>query len=270
MQVGREGEAAMLPEFDRVLFRKAPLQLVVAQVRFPLLTRFGEGGFIAPFHEALRDEYPRASREQQMAFQLSPRGLEPTAGDTLWRLTSRDERWAVVLGEAALTLEVRGYSSIDDLLARFQRILTAARDTLGVVERARIGLRYVNELHHPRARTLEDWIMLLRAELIGFAPTRLLDGHVEHMLHEVRLRRADGTLAIRHGLLSDSTGESTSTDETERYYLLDFDYYDVGEEDLDVPAVVTRMRAYNDLMYRLFRWTLSQQLYEYLEPEHVG
>src|SRR3954447_2217123 len=60
----------MLPEVDRVLFKNAPLRLVIGQVRFPLLLRFNEGPFIAPFQDALASEYPVVSREQQVSFQV--------------------------------------------------------------------------------------------------------------------------------------------------------------------------------------------------------
>src|SRR5438105_1006709 len=125
-----------LPEFERVLFRKAPLKLVVAQIRFPVMPRFCESGFIAAFEEALRSEYPRRSREQQLTYKMSPQGLEPAAGATLWRLATRDNHWAVVVGETAVTLEVRGYTAVDELVDRFARILSAASETLDVTERA--------------------------------------------------------------------------------------------------------------------------------------
>ena len=53
-----------------------------------------------------------------------------------------------------------------------------------------------------------------------------------------------------------------------KFYLIDLDYYDMSEYDLDISATIKQMQAYNDVIYRFFRWTLSEKLYDYLEPIH--
>lgn len=260
-----------LPEYDRVLFRKAPLAMVIGQVRYPILPRFSDGTFIASFQESLEADYPAVSREHKMVIQVSV-GEETQKGpsEVLWRFATRDRRWSVVLGETAVTLEVPGYSSIDEFLDRFSRVLTVAQETLRITERARLGLRYVNEIRHPQGNTLADWAALLRPDLLGLGASDLLDGRTEHMAQELRIQRPDGTLAIRHGLLTGTGSLVPQPDSpppiSERFYLIDLDFYDPTECDLDVAATVNQMRAYNDLMYRFFRWTLGEQLYNYLEP----
>jgi uncharacterized protein (TIGR04255 family) len=260
-----------LPRYERVIFRKAPLALVLAQVRFPILPRFAEGGFVAPFLEALRSQYPRTERAQQVTIQLSPQGIQPGGpGGTLWRLATRDERWTVVLAETAVTLEVRGYSAVDELLERFETVLRTAQATLGVTEQVRLGLRYVNELRHPAAHSLADWVRLLRPEFVGFAASDLVEGQVAQTLQEVQWQRADGVLAVRHGFLPETEKGSAPAIATGHYYLIDLDYYNTIETELRPDAVVTQLRAYNGVQYRFFRWTLGEALYEYLEPVHVS
>lgn len=254
----------MLPEVERVLFRNPPLRLVVGQVRFPLLLRFNDGAFIAPFQEALADDYPVVSREQQISFQVSPKGLQ-SGGETLLRLSSRDALWAVVLGEGALTLEVRGYSSIEEFSRRFAKALSAARDLLNVRERARLGLRYINEFRDDAAQTLEEWRRLLRPEVLGFAGTDLLGGSIEQMVQEVQVKRHDGVLAVRHGLLVGGVVEPVPPG-AGRFYLLDMDYYDGRQGVLDVDGTTRTLGDYNDVMYRFFRWCLGDELYKRLEP----
>src|SRR5688572_2034801 len=133
-----------LPIYDRVIFRKPPLRLVLGQVRFPFLFRFNERPFLAPFQEAIQAEYPRVAQEQQLAVKVTPKGVEPT-GEALWRFSARDGAWSAVLGEGGLTLESRRYTSIDDFVARFERLLAAAVECLGVEERTRLGVRFINE-----------------------------------------------------------------------------------------------------------------------------
>src|SRR5258706_13488947 len=96
-----------LPEYKLVRFKKSPLRLVVGQIRFPIIARFKQEGFIAPFQEAVRSEYPGCVREQTLTYQLSQTGISQVPGEFLWRLSTRDSMWSVVVGESALTLESR-------------------------------------------------------------------------------------------------------------------------------------------------------------------
>src|SRR5438128_569937 len=150
-----------LPEYEWVQFRKAPLRLVIGQMRFTIIPRFEQKAFIAGFQEAIRSEYPRVSREPTVTYQLSPTGINPNLGETLWRFPSRNNRWAVVVGESAITLESRGYASMRDFLERFRFLLETASATLEVADRLRLGLRYINEIRYPKAETIAEWRTLL-------------------------------------------------------------------------------------------------------------
>lgn len=257
-----------LPEYEWVQFAKNPLKLVVGQIRFTTLLRFEQKSFIADFQEAVRDEYPKVAREASVAIQISSAGVSQDAGEFLWRLSSRDNLWSVVIGETSLTLESRKYSSMQDFLERFNRILEAAKDTLEISDRLRLGLRYVNEFSYPDARDIVDWRSLLKPEFVGFEASSLLDGHLTHMFQDIQIKRQDGVLAIRHGLLEGSIVAPLPQQQINsgRFYLLDLDYYDMTECELDVLATLNQMRNYNDIMYRFFRWTLEDVLYNYLEP----
>ena len=260
-----------LPEYEWVQFRKAPLRLVIGQIRFTIMPRFEQKSFIAGFQEAVRSEYPRVSREPTVTYQLSPTGINPSLGETLWRFSSRDNHWAVVVGESAITLEARGYTSMRDFLERFSFLLETANETLEVTDRLRLGLRYINEIRYPKAENLAEWSRLLNSEFVGFEASSLLDGRVDHTLQEIQVERPDGVFSIRHGLLNGAVVVSLPQEQlaSGRFYLIDLDYYDNIEHDLDIPAIVKQMQDYNDVIYRFFRWTLSKKLYDYLEPIHA-
>ncbi len=260
-----------LPEYEWIQFRKAPLRLVIGQVRFTIMPRFEQKAFIAGFQETVRSDYPRVSREPIVTYQISPTGINPSPGETLWRFSTRDNRWAVVVGESAITLEARGYVSINDFLKRFRAILEAASEKLAVTDRLRLGLRYTNEIRYPAAQTLVEWRTLLNPEFVGFEVSSLLDGRVNHTLQEIQVERHDGILSIRHGLLNGSVVVPFAQEQPAggQFYLIDLDYYDTTECDLGIPATIKQMQDYNDIMYRFFRWTLSETLYNYLEPGHA-
>src|SRR5260221_13999264 len=105
------GGRMKLPEYEWVQFRKTPLRLVIGQVRFTIMPRFGQKAFIASFQEAVRFDYPRVSREPTVTYQLSPTGLSPRPGAPFWRFPALVHRWAVVVGETAITLDALGYPS---------------------------------------------------------------------------------------------------------------------------------------------------------------
>lgn len=259
-----------LPRYERVLFGKSPLRLVIGQVRFPLLFRFNEKPFLAPFQEAIQPDYPRVAQEHQVAVKFSDKGVEP-AGETLWRFNDREGAWSAVLGEGALTLESRKYTSIDDFAGRFEKLLNAATKHLGIEERTRLGLRFINEMRSPSATKLSDWAELLNPKFIGYGgAAELLDGTIEHAFSEIQSKRADGTLAIRHGLLTGTTVEPRASDrqvEQGPFYLLDLDYFDGAEGDLDIAGMLAQVRSYNESIYQFFRWALDRgKLYAQLEP----
>lgn len=260
-----------LPEYEWVQFKKAPLRLVIGQVRFTIMPRFEQKAFIAGFQEAVRSKYPRVSREQTVTYQLSPAGINSGSGEALWRFSSRDNHWAVVVGESAITLETRGYASMSNFLERFRQILEAASETLGVTDRLRLGLRYTNEIRYSNAESLAEWRTLLNPEFVSFDASSLLEGRVDHTLQEIQIERSDGVLSIRHGLLNGTVVAPLSQEQPSggRFYLIDLDYYNMTECDLDISAAIKQMQNYNDIMYRFFRWTLSETLYNYLEPIHA-
>jgi uncharacterized protein (TIGR04255 family) len=260
----------LLPEYEPVRYRQPPLRLVISQVQFPILLRFLEPGFVAGFQEALAGNYPQVDREQQMTFQLSPEGMGPGPTETLFRFSDRSSGWSVILGEGSLTLEARAYSDGKELLKRFEQMTVTARETLGVRQRARLGLRYVNEFRLPGVTTLAAWKDYFKPEFLGFAGA-LFGESVTRMAQDVQVARPDGRLAIRHGLLQGTPvvpPRPTEPMSTAPFYLLDLDYSDEREVELDVPATVNQLREFHVFIYRFFRWTLSERLHSTLEPLH--
>lgn len=260
-----------LPSYERVLFGKSPLRLVIGQVRFPLLFRFNEKPFLAPFQEAIQPEYPRPTQEQQAGVKITPKGVEPT-GESLWRFSDRESNWSVVLGEGALTLESRRFTSIEDFIGRFEKLLNAANTHLGVEERSRLGLRFINEMRSHGATTLKDWAALLNPDFAGFTGADLLPGPVEHAFHEIRSKPENGTLVIRHGVLTGTSVMHAAETASPQgpFYLIDIDYFDDRESRLDLEETIKTLRAYNDAIYQFFRWAVDGKIYKQLEPRSAA
>ncbi|HAG99282.1 MAG TPA: hypothetical protein DCL75_10595 [Ktedonobacter sp.] len=260
-----------LPEYEWVQFSKAPLRQVIGQMRFTIMPRFGQDTFIAGFQQAIRATYPKVAREAAVTYQLSSTGIQPNMGEKLWRFSTRDLRWSVVIGESAITLESRDYNSMNDFLNRFRFLLKMAKEQLEVTDRLRLGLRYINEVRYPGAESLAEWRTLLNPEFVSCDASELLGGKVDHTIQELQVHRPDGVLAVRHGLLNGIVVAPLAPEQpaTGPFYLIDLDYFDMTECELEIPATIQQMQEYNDVMYRFFRWTLSKKLYDYLEPIHA-
>ena len=257
-----------LPPVKRILFDRAPLVLTLAQVRYPAVIRFGEQSRLAALQDDLSKDYPDARPEQQMSVALNLGGVQQSqTSSALWRFSSLDGTWSVVVGQDAVTIEARAYEQIDHFAERVRRVLTAVEKHLGPTHQRRLGLRYVNEFRHEDGETMATWRGLLNQELLG------LSGHlgesVDHSFHEIRARTEDGVLLIHHGLLrgsSDGTPEVAATNEP--YYLLDLDYFSEDPAKWDKEEVIRRIRSWNDSMYRLFRWSMTPSLFEHLGPRY--
>ena len=261
-----------LPDYPHVIFENPPLALVVGQIRFAPLPGFAEGVSVAAFGRRLRDRYPKRERVEQINISLSPaHGVEQQQGPMLWKFSSTDDAWSVVLAEDALTLEVRGYTFITEFLDRFSEIIDCLVETLDPGLQTRLGLRYIDEFRYPGAATIADWATLIRPEVLGLATTAdelFGSSTVQNTRQQLEISLPDGALTIRHGLLSGTSIQPLAGEIPPQgpFYLLDMDYYSVGNQEIRSGAVVDTMTAYNQTMYRFFRWVMRDKLYESLEP----
>jgi len=249
-----------LPHYDRVLFRKAPLELCLAQVRFPPLARFVHSEYIDAFREAVEDDYPVFARGQAMSVTLGPQGITSAGAGEVLRFTSIDSQWSIALMSESVALEARQYSTIDEFSERFVSILQRLSDHLRPGIQTRFGLRYVNEIRlHPEGDTYDGWRKLLNPELLGIGANNILGGTVEQTVGEIRTRRDNGVVLLRHGFLDGTTVASLgrAQPKTGPFYLIDIDHYDetTTRFSLDLEE---RLMAYHDFIYRVFSWCVGR------------
>lgn len=89
-----------------VPLRDAPLERVIAQVRFPPILSIHKTDGVADFQEALRADYPHLHRNDVRNIEIGP-GLEPNISEAVvWRLADRPEpaEWRVSLGKDFVAL----------------------------------------------------------------------------------------------------------------------------------------------------------------------
>lgn len=262
-----------LPRFPRVLFRKPPLALTLAQVRFD--PRFGVADTrrLAAFQESIEDVLPRVEQEMQMGLQISLRGIEaqPSAQE-LTRFRSADGRISALLGRDALTLEIRKFDRIEELEEHFRRAIDALIEHFRPPTHTRVGLRFINEFRHPKGNTLPGWKDLLKPELFGLAGESMFGDSVQDCMQQVRIADDGYSILIRHGFSPRGSTVPPPTNEDAQdgpFYLLDLDCFSEEPGPLESGAVIDRVKTFNEQLYGLFRWSLSDALFESFEPTDV-
>jgi uncharacterized protein (TIGR04255 family) len=250
-----------LSQWPRVIFDNNPLKAVVLQVRFPPILALSQAAGVAPFQSAIREVYPRAEAPgQQVTLVIGPAGtMPPVAQPGPWRFLD-EQGWVAGLGTDSVSLETTNYEQYEQFEERAVKILEAARSTLGLTERVRLGLRYINEIHHPKARTVGEWRHLLKPELLGVSGGELLGDRVIQTLQQIEVRLDDGMLTVRHGC---TVGDGPSP------YVIDMDAHDDAIRPFVVDEIVARVLSYRAWIGGFFRSSLQPELYDFLRPREV-
>ncbi len=260
-----------LPLYDPVIFHNSCLELCLAQLKYPPIQRFHDENYISDIREAIATEYPLVATEQAMNIVVNPQGIiGQTPGTNMLRFTSIDSRWSVVLSSEFISLETREYTNVTEFSNRFASLSGLLDTHFKPRYRLRFGLRYVNEFRYPEGGNYEAWIKLLNPGLLDPVTRGAIGGRVEQTIGEVRTNRYDGSLLIRYGFLQGTTVVPTQNHppKTGPFYLLDLDYYDETPVPFDAQAPIKQMHTYNDVLYRVFRWSIGEgELYQYLRGE---
>ena len=248
------------PEQPRL--RSAPLRVAICQVRFPRL--FGlSGPEIRPLARALYEAYPSASEDeiQNLQLEVSPQGLRPKGGHPVaaYRFESEDGNWTITLTQEWLAMETTAYSGFRDFAERWLQVITETREVVPIEEETRLGMRYVNELPVGPEVSIARLREVLTAEVVG--PFNL-DEDAEAVLRswqELRFRHSEGGCTMQHGYVQNATEDWV--------YVLDFDGYREGRREMDLDEQVKAMASINHHIFKLFRKSITDELFETFEPE---
>jgi uncharacterized protein (TIGR04255 family) len=229
----------------------APLRSMLAQVRFAPLQDLARAEVVERIHDRIAQRYPRRLEQQQLAI-----GPFVEGSTRLWRLTDFSGEWAVVIAPDFLTIETSAYTRWEEVAERLREALDALTSAVLIPARERIGLRYVNEIHREGG---DAWETYVNSSLLGIAASPLGQA-VRQSLSEVQFDSSPGTVALRHGLVS---GDPP----TEQFYLLDIDCFDADAVPFIADELIETFASFNDVAFRLFRWSLTDDFYASLREE---
>lgn len=256
-----------LPE---VHLPNAPLERVIAQVRFPAILAIRNPDKVAGFQEMVRGRYPALNEERVQTIDLTNVDSPSFREGVIWRFTdgSNSFAWRVSLGVDFLALETSDYQSRGDFIDRIEEVLDALETCFAPREVRRLGLRYVDRLTDDALARIEDLIM---PEVLGILSTtgelsKAISRSVHHKMTEAQFSGPEETrIQGRWGLLSENaTYDPNAVEPLDKpSWILDLDMFSTEPQDFECEALLTDTRSFADCLYWLFRAMVKNEFLEF-------
>ncbi len=241
------------PQAKRRTLASPPIELIIAQARFPTLAElFSNEGYV-PFASAVRDQFPNASPVSQVALEIAPDRVSERGRIPIWQFEDLDARWTLTLTPEFLALETRQYQSFSAFRDKFGSAWAALTDRYQVTDRTRLGLRYVDRFADDKQSNLpSNWLSMIRPDLYRFRDQcgeMKQSGSYEHRFDiEESL-----TLAFRYAF-RDRGFSGIATSE----FVLDLDAFDPSHAPAgDVPS---RLGDLKEIAHNAFWWVFENLL----------
>lgn len=272
----------LFPSSSRVIFEKAPLVNVVAQLRFPTILRIGAEQPIE-FQEKIRSRFPFFERPQidippDMPAEVGVAIANAMGLPSQSRFLTENRKITLSLSPDRITLTAGGdgYTRWDDFFSYFCEPLNALMEIYRPNFFTRVGLRYRNSISRKNLGLVEQpWSALLNRNLLGELsdPTfeRCLNGLAQRRLR-LRLPSGTGIVLIQHGIgfvEKALLGKQPATSSEDPLpYVIDLDFSTTDKTELKDAEQC--LAGYHELAGRAFRWAISDTLHSALAPRDPG
>lgn len=179
---------------------------------------------------------------------------------SLWRLSSLDDDWTIVIARDFLAIETSSYTSRDDFLQRFERVLDAmTKAGLSPVVSDRLGVRYIDRIEGEDM--ISDLPLLVRRELLGVGDVELPErSEIIGSVSQTHLRIDDMQIRAGWGLLPPNAVMLPGIDGVDvKTWVLDVDVFTERVKPFSVEDVVSETTVAADHAYRFFRWAVTDE-----------
>lgn len=238
----------------------APLVRVLAQLRFSEILSIEKREFVAPFQEALREQYPMLKHEKTQNIIMGPKGPSVSASASgVWRFSDLESGWRVSLSPDFVALETSSYTSRDDFIARLSDVLEMLAETIGPKVIERLGVRYIDRVESPHFEKVRS---LIREPILGVGSTQLWE-ELRHSISEsvFGIAETNAALKARWGVLPAQATIDPAVFEPidSPSWLLDLDAFRQEQRVFDPEELSAEARRYAERIYSFFRWAVTDE-----------
>lgn len=257
-----------IPTAPKFRLTRDQIAQVICQVRFSTVLKIRQEDAIIAFQDAIRDRYPRYTKQEGMSFVVTPEGMQQQpAAPALHRFEASGGAFVAVLAPDFVALETSSYVDIEDFADRLIALAAAVEEHFQPAEITRVGLRFINELRLQGSDARPEMREAINPALLGLAGTAELGDAVRGFQQVAELESPSGKMLIRHGLFPGGTtvdpvpGPPSAPDPTHAspFYLLDLDAYAEEQLPYHVDGIDARLRAFNDQIRSVFAWAVEQE-----------
>jgi uncharacterized protein (TIGR04255 family) len=245
----------------------APLERVIAAVRFPVLIRVEEDkSALSRFQSAIRHDFPILQEMQSQLVQIQVGPSAPIALPTvtrIWQFSDAPGAWKVTLARDALSIETISYESRANLLARWGHVIEALKEAFDPDIVLRIGTRYVDRIVGDQFKSFES---LIKPELLGSAIAKL-KRHLKYSLSETSLVVEEGDLLLRYGVLAPNMSPDPSAISPVLHdsFLLDIDVWSNEQRHFETGSLLTAFHQLSERAYSVFRFSVTDEFLKVYE-----
>ena len=238
---------------------RAPLERVIAQIRFPQILAIRNPDRVADFQESIRDTYPDLSKEQGRNVDLSRETPEISERSLIWRFSGGQESpsWIVSLGVDFVALETTNYASRTDFLSRLDHIVSSLAESFNPASAQRIGLRYIDRMKDDAIEELRD---LIHPEVLGIlsanhAEPQTLGNATVHLITNAQFLADEGLIQGTWGKLPPNATHDPDLLEPldSESWFLDLDMFTSNSIPYDTELVISTVRSFAKRIYSVFR-----------------
>lgn len=231
----------------KVVYENNPLAEVSARFVFSPLIRI-ENDRGAELQESLRDLYPyRVPEEEEDAREL----------------LSDDAHWKVSIGSSLLGLSTTVYTRWNIFRKRLHDATDTFVDVYGAPKLLGAQLMYRDVISRRQLDCLDEpWTALLNSSLHGELGSANIGTQVEQVYRraELQLDECPGRLTLTHGF--------DHTEDAEQVYVLESLFSHLFQGEMD--DGYEHLESFHDVAGRVFRWAITDELHERLEPRPTG
>ena len=261
-----------LPDYQRVIYQRTPLIEVVGQLRFPTILKINNQDPFE-FQERIRFDYPIFQQESQslnlppeIAGLVAPQigGIAPQY--TNYNFLSENSKWQLSLNRDALTLATFEYKRYEEFKEKFTQAIDIFEEVYKPSFYIRLGLRYKDLILRSKFK-MEDkpWSALISPQIASELHSSELSDSIRTLVKNLEIELEGGKVNFNHGLVISQDPSRGNLQEPG--YLFDADFF--LEEKLNKGEIWNVFDNFNRTGGKLFRWSITDELYTAMEPQPI-